>query len=79
MGILGIGVGVGVGAYFAVEQIDYLASRISDPVVITVVSGLIGLSVAAIYLSLIDICAEGVMICYLLDYEHGNGKLTYTK
>ena len=79
LGILGIGVGVAVSAYFAVKEIDYLDSRISDPVVITVVAGLIGLAVAAIYLSLIDTCSESVMICYLLDYEHGNGKLTYTK
>ena len=68
LGILGISVGVSVAAYFSCLYIDYFAKVLTNPLIVTIVSGLIAFVVAAIYLSMIDISAQAVMQCYLIDH-----------
>lgn len=77
LGVLGISVGIGVAAYFSVLYLPYYRDRISNPFVITVISGILGFIVSAIYLSMIDISATSVLQCYLVDHETGNGKIRY--
>jgi len=68
LGILGISVGVSVAAYFCCLEIDYFAKVLTNPLIVTIVSGLIAFVVASIYLSMIDISAQSVMQCYLIDH-----------
>ena len=77
LGIIGISVGVGVGAYFAVLKMPYFNERISSPLIVTFVSGVIAFVVSAIYLSMIDVASSSVLQCYLVDNERGNGKIRY--
>lgn len=67
LGILGIGVGVTVGAYFACQQIKYLAELLTTPLVVTIAAGLIAFVVAGIYLSLIDLSSQSIIQCYFID------------
>jgi hypothetical protein len=41
------------------------------------VSAVIGFLVSAVYLSMIDISANSVLQCYLVDHERGNGRIRY--
>jgi|JI6StandDraft_1071083.scaffolds.fasta_scaffold598395_2 hypothetical protein len=77
LGVLGISVGVAVAAYFSVLYIPYYRERISSPLIITVVSGILSFIISAIYLSMIDVSATSVLQCYLVDHEAGNGKIRH--
>jgi hypothetical protein len=79
IGILGIGVGVTVAAYFSCTQIKYLAETLTNPLIVTVVAGLIAFVVAGIYLSLIDLTAQSIIQCYLIDHDHCNGYPRYAR
>lgn len=79
LGILGIGVGVTVGAYFACQEIQYLAQLLTNPLVVTIAAGLIAFVVAGIYLSLIDLSAQSIIQCYFIDHEHCNGYPRYAR
>ena len=77
LGVLGITAGVTVGAYFACIRIQYLATLLTNPVIVTIASGVIAFVIACLYLSMIDICAQAALQCYLVDYEQGGGKTRY--
>lgn len=79
LGILGIGVGITVAAYFACSEIKYLAETLTNPLIVTIIAGLIGFVVAGIYLSLIDLSAQSIIQCYLIDHEHCNGYPRYAR
>jgi hypothetical protein len=79
LGILGIGVGVTVGAYFACQQIQYLAQLLTNPLIVTIASGLIAFVVAGIYLTLIDLSAQSIIQCYFIDHEACNGYPRYAR
>ena len=79
LGILGIGVGVTVGAYFSCQEIKYLAQSLTNPLVVTIVAGLIAFVIAGIYLSLIDLSAQAIIQCYLIDHEYCNGYPRYAR
>lgn len=68
LGILGIGVGVTVAAYFVCQKVEYLAKLLTNPLVVTVASGLIAFVVAGIYLSMIDLSAQSIIQCYFIDH-----------
>lgn len=68
LGVLGIGVGVTVAAYFACEEIEYLAKTLTNPLVVTLTAGLIAFVVAGIYLSMIDLSAQSIIQCYFIDH-----------
>lgn len=79
LGILGIGVGMTVAAYFACQEIKYLAQTLTNPLIVTIASGLIAFVVAGIYLSLIDLSAQSIIQCYFVDHEHCNGYPRYAR
>lgn len=79
LGVLGIGIGVTVAAYFACQEIEYLAKTLSSPIIVTLASGIIGFVVAGIYLSLIDLSAQSIIQCYFIDHEFCNGFPRYAK
>lgn len=68
LGILGIGVGITVAAYFVCQKVEYLAKLLTNPLVVTVASGLIAFVVAGIYLSMIDLSAQSIIQCYFIDH-----------
>jgi uncharacterized membrane protein YvlD (DUF360 family) len=68
LGVMGIGIGVTVAAYFACEEIEYLAKTLTSPLIVTLTSGLIAFVVAGIYLSMIDLSAQSVLQCYFIDH-----------
>jgi hypothetical protein len=47
---------------------------LNNPLIVTIVSGMIAFVIASIYLSMIDLSAQSVMQCYLIDHEHYNGR-----
>lgn len=68
LGVMGIGVGITVAAYFVCEENSYLARTLTNPLVVTIVAGLIGFVVASIYLSMIDLSALSIIQCYFIDH-----------
>lgn len=68
LGILGIGVGITVAAYFVCQKIEYLAKLLTNPLIVTIASGLIAFVVAGIYLSMIDLSAQSIIQCYFIDH-----------
>lgn len=79
LGVLGIGIGVTVCAYFACQEIEYLAKTLSSPIIVTLTAGIIGFVVAGIYLSLIDLTAQSIIQCYFIDHEFCNGFPRYAQ
>lgn len=79
LGVLGIGIGVTVAAYFSCIEIQYLAKLLTNPLIVTIVSGLIGFVVAGIYLSMIDLSAQSIIQCYFIDHEFSNGYPRYAR
>lgn len=79
LGTIGIGVGVTVAAYFCCQQITYLAEQLTTPLVVSIVSGLIAVTVAGVYLSLIDLSAQSIIQSFLIDQEHCNGYPRYAR
>jgi uncharacterized membrane protein required for colicin V production len=70
LGVVGITVGTAFAAYFSSTYVPYLATRITDPVATTSLAALIGLFVSCIYLSLIDVSAQAIIQCYLIDLSN---------
>lgn len=68
LGILGIGVGITVAAYFVCQKVEYLAKLLTNPLIVTIASGLIAFVVAGIYLSMIDLSAQSIIQCYFIDH-----------
>lgn len=68
LGILGIGVGITVAAYFICQEVEYLAKLLTNPLIVTIASGLIAFVVAGIYLSMIDLSAQSIIQCYFIDH-----------
>lgn len=79
LGVLGIGIGVTVAAYFSCIEVEYLAKLLTNPLIVTMVSGLIGFVVAGIYLSMIDLSAQSIIQCYFIDHEFCNGYPRYAR
>lgn len=47
---------------------------------VTIASGLIGFVIAGIYLSMIDLSAQSIIQCFLIDKKHShNGKPKYAR
>lgn len=68
LGVLGIGVGVSIAAYFVCVEIQYFARLLTNPLIVTIVSGLIAFVISAIYLSMIDLSAQSILQCYFIDH-----------
>jgi hypothetical protein len=79
LGVLGIGVGVTTAAYFSCIEIEYLAKMLTNPLVVTITSGLIAFAIAGIYLSMIDLSAQSIIQCYFIDHEFSNGHPRYAR
>lgn len=79
LGVIGITAAISVGAYFACIRIQYLATLLTNPVIVTIGSGFIAFVIACLYLSMIDISAQAALQCYLIDHEAGGGKTRYAK
>jgi solute carrier family 44 (choline transporter-like protein), member 2/4/5 len=79
LGVLGIGVGVTIAAFFVCEENEYLAKTLTNPIIVTIVAGLIAFVVAGIYLSMIDLSAQSIIQCYFIDHEFCNGFPRYAR
>jgi hypothetical protein len=77
--MMGIGVGITVAAYFTCQEVKYIASSLTNPLVVTIASGLIAFVIAGIYLTLIDLSAQSTIQCYFIDNEHNNGVQKYSR
>lgn len=79
LGLLGIGIGITVAAYFTCQEVQYLAKLLTNPLIVTIVSGIIAFVVAGIYLSMIDLSSQSIIQCYFIDESHHDGHPKYSR
>ncbi len=80
LGIMGIGISITVAAYFTCQYVESLAKLLVNPLVVTIASGLIGFVIGGIYLSMIDLSAQSIIQCFLIDKKNGNnGNTKYAR